>query len=298
MLIIGECMLELRTDNNNCLVKSFAGDTYNTAVYAKRYFPEATIQYLSSVGKDGFSEEMLNVWKSEGIDSDFVKTSQDKPIGIYSITTDDEGERSFSYWRDGSAATQLMQLVDVKQLSESAFDFVYLSGITLAIFSDEDKQKLMSLIDLLKSKGAKIVFDPNYRPRMWNSKEHAIHWLEEIYSRSDLVLPGLEDHSDLLNQNDRESVISYMKKFNVNEQVIKCGKDGVYAYDEENKEYHLPFTPAAKQIDSTAAGDSFAGTYLAARLKGEGIQEALVSAARVASIVVQHHGAIVDKKHF
>lgn len=298
MLIIGECMLELRTDNNNCLVKSFAGDTYNTAVYAKRYFPEANIQYLSSVGKDGFSEEMLKVWKSEGIDSDFVKISQDKPIGIYSITTDDEGERSFSYWRDGSAATQLMQLVDVKQLTESSFDFVYLSGITLAIFSDEDKHKLMSLIDLLKSKGAKIVFDPNYRPRMWNSKEHAIHWLEEIYSRSDLVLPGLEDHSDLLDQNDRESVISYMKKFNVNEQVIKCGKDGVYAYDEANKEYHLPFTPAAKQIDSTAAGDSFAGTYLAARLKGEGIQDALVSAARVASIVVQHHGAIVDKKHF
>ncbi|WP_286133300.1 sugar kinase [Colwellia sp. UCD-KL20] len=298
MLIIGECMLELRTDNNNCLVKSFAGDTYNTAVYAKRYFPEANIQYLSSVGKDGFSEEMLKVWKSEGIDSDFVKISEDKPIGIYSITTDDEGERSFSYWRDGSAATQLMQLVDVKQLTESSFDFVYLSGITLAIFSDEDKKKLMSLIDLLKSKGAKIVFDPNYRPRMWNSKEHAIHWLEEIYSRSDLVLPGLEDHSDLLDQNDRESVISYMKKFNVNEQVIKCGKDGVYAYDEANKEYHLPFTPAAKQIDSTAAGDSFAGTYLAARLKGEGIQDALVSAARIASIVVQHHGAIVDKKHF
>lgn len=298
MLIIGECMLELRTDNNNCLVKSFAGDTYNTAVYAKRYFPEATIQYLSSVGKDGFSEEMLNVWKSEGIDSDFVKTSQDKPIGIYSITTDEEGERSFSYWREGSAATQLMQLVDVNQLTESSFDFVYLSGITLAIFSEEDKQKLMALIDQLKNKGAKIVFDPNYRPRMWDNKEHAIYWLEEIYSRSDLVLPGLEDHSDLLNQNDRESVLAYLKKFNVDEQVIKCGKDGVYAYDEVNKEYHLPFTPAAKQIDSTAAGDSFAGTYLAARLKGESIQQALVSAARVASIVVQHHGAIVDKKHF
>jgi len=298
MLIIGECMLELRTDKNNCLVKSYAGDTYNTSIYAKRYFPESNIQYLSCVGKDSFSEEMLSVWQSAGINADYVQTSPDKNIGIYSITTDDEGERSFSYWRDGSAATQLMQLLNVNSLVDATFDYIYISGLSFAIFNDEDKQKLIELIDLLRGNGAKIAFDPNYRARMWNNKEHAIYWLEEIYKRSDIVLPGLEDHSDLLDQHDLESVRNYMKKFNISEQVIKCGKEGVYAYDELNNSYHIPFTPAAKQIDSTAAGDSFAGTYLAARLKGEGIQQALVSADRVASIVVQHHGAIVNSKHF
>jgi 2-dehydro-3-deoxygluconokinase len=164
--------------------------------------------------------------------------------------------------------------------------------------NDEDKHKLLALIELLKNKGTKVVFDPNYRSKMWDNNKHAIIWLEKIYSCSDVILPGLEDHSDLLNQNDRESVLTYIKTFNIKEQVIKCGADGVYAYDELNNEYHLPFTAAKKQIDSTAAGDSFAGTYLAARLKGEGIQQALVSAAQVAAIVVQHHGAIVDKKYF
>jgi len=298
MLIIGECMLELRTDSNNCLVKSYAGDTYNSAVYAKRYFPEADIFYLTAVGKDSFSEEMLSVWRDEGVDPSHVQVSDTKQIGIYSISTDEHGERSFSYWRDGSAATQLMQLLDNDKLSENSFDLVYFSGISLAIYSDEDKQKLIDLISQLKGKGAKVAFDPNYRPRMWNDNAHAIHWLEKAYACSDIVLPGLEDHEDMLGQNSRDAVKSYISKFPVTEQVIKCGTEGVYTFDDKNTQFHLPFTPAKQQVDSTAAGDSFAGTYLAARLKGEDIQKAMENAAGVASIVVQHRGAIVDKKHF
>jgi 2-dehydro-3-deoxygluconokinase len=292
-------MLELRTDSDNRLVKSFAGDTYNSAVYAKRYAPEADVYYLSAVGQDSFSTEMLDVWTNEGVDPKYTQVSDTKQIGIYSITTDDEGERSFSYWRDGSAATQLMQMLDVEKLAQDKFDMVYFSGISLAIYSDENKQKLIDLVQLLKSKGAKVAFDPNYRPRMWNGNEHATKWLEKAYSCSDIVLPGLEDHEDLLGQNTRDMVHNYISShFSVTEQVIKCGKEGVYTYDENNNQFHLPFTPAKKQIDSTAAGDSFAGTYLAARLKGESIQQAMQSAASVASIVVQHPGAIVDKKHF
>lgn len=299
ILIIGECMLELRTDSDNCLVKSFAGDTYNTAVYAKRYFPEADMFYLTAVGKDPFSAEMLDVWRSEGVNPLYVETSETKQIGIYSISTDDEGERSFSYWRKESAATELMQILDFDKLAENNFDMVYFSGISLAIYSDEDKQKLIDLVQLLKSKGSKIAFDPNYRPKMWKDNTHAVEWLEKAYSCSDIVLPGLEDHEDLLGQNTRDAVRNYISsEFSVGEQVIKCGKDGVYTFDENDNSYHLPFTPAKKQVDSTSAGDSFAGTYLAARLKGESIQDAMQNAANVASIVVQHPGAIIDKKHF
>lgn len=298
MLIIGECMLELRTDSDNRLVKSYAGDTYNSAVYAKRYFPEADIFYLTAVGKDSFSDEMLNVWAEEGVNSSYVQTSETKQIGIYSISTDEHGERSFSYWREGSAATELMQILDTNKLAKDKFDLVYFSGITLAVYSDEDKQKLIDFIQLLRSNGAKVAFDPNYRPRMWNGNEHAIEWLEKAYACSDIVLPGLEDHEDLLGQNTRDAVQGYVGNFSVTEQVIKCGAEGVYTYDGDNNEFHLPFTPAKQQIDSTAAGDSFAGTYLAARLKGEDIQSAMAAAAGVASIVVQHRGAIVDKKHF
>jgi len=58
---------------------------------------------------------------------------------------------------------------------------------------------------------------------------------------------------------------------------------------------HVPITPENNPIDTTGAGDSFAGTYLAARLKGATMRNALQSAAKVAGFVVLHRGAIVDE---
>ncbi|WP_084627895.1 PfkB family carbohydrate kinase [Elstera litoralis] len=48
-------------------------------------------------------------------------------------------------------------------------------------------------------------------------------------------------------------------------------------------------------VDTTAAGDSFAAGYLAARLGGASVHAAALAAHRLASIVIQHPGAIIPK---
>ncbi len=89
-----------------------------------------------------------------------------------------------------------------------------------------------------------------------------------------------------------------LQGFGVRESVVKCGDQGVCCYGGNDFFTHLPFTPAENQLDSTAAGDSFAGTYLASRMVGQRRAESLSNAAKVASFVVQHKGAIVDKTLF
>lgn len=296
MLVIGECMMELRNQSANSLVKSFAGDTYNAAVYAKRYAPSTEVKYLSAVGEDFFSYEMIAAWQSEGLSTEFVARSPISPLGVYAISTDQHGERSFTYWRKGSAASQMMSLIDQPGIIAQAddIDVVYFSGISLAILSEEDKGKLLDFIKQLKAQGVKVAFDPNYRPKMWLSTEHAIDWANQAYAISDIVFPGLEDHQDMFGHQTKEAIVDYFAQFNASEIIVKCGKDGVYAYGTEG-ESHLPFTPAPKQIDSTAAGDSFAGTYLGARSLGKSVAESVAAAADVARIVVQHPGAIIDK---
>lgn len=295
MLVIGECMMELRNQSATSLVKSFAGDTYNTAVYAKRYAPTTKVSYLSAVGEDIFSQEMIAAWESEGLSSEFTAKSPVLPLGVYAINTDDSGERSFTYWRKNSAASQMMSLIDKEQILTHANDIeiVYFSGISLAILSDEDKAALILFIETLRVNGAKVAFDPNYRPKMWNSKAHAIEWAEKAYSISDIVFPGLEDHQDMFDQQTKEEIVAYFAQFSASEIIIKCGSAGVYGVGSEG-ESHLPFTPAPKQVDSTAAGDSFAGTYLGARSVGESIADSVIAAARVARLVVQHPGAIIE----
>ncbi|MCI2283962.1 sugar kinase [Colwellia sp. MSW7] len=273
----------------------FFGDTYNALVYAKRNSPDLDALFFTGIGNDDISKTMVSQWRKEGICSSFTLMSDKHTIGIYAISTDDKGERSFSYWRKNSAATQMMVMKPVKTLIETcpAVDCVFFSGISFAILSDLDKALLIEFIQGLSDKGIKIAFDPNYRSAMWQSKEHAIHWLEKAYSVSDIILPGEEDHQALFNHNGHSEIAQYCQRFNVQEIVIKCGEKGTFVYFENEFVVHLPFEPAPIQVDSTAAGDSFAGTYLSQRITNNDIALSLNQAAKVAGLVVQHRGAIM-----
>lgn len=300
LLAIGECMVELSVNSQNSLQHSFAGDTYNSLVYAKRWQPEIDCFFLSGIGQDMFSSMMTKHWQKHGIHSQFTLSSPEHNVGIYAIKNDPNGERQFDYWRKNSAATQLMSLIEQSD-SESTwphFDLVYFSGISLGILAEDDKSRFIDLIKRLRSKGSKIAFDPNYRPKMWSGKVHAIKWLEAAYGVSDIVLPGTEDHHDLLGHTGVEEIVSYCTKHQVSELVIKAGKQGVFAFENAQAVCHVPFTPAKVQRDTTAAGDSFAGVYLACRMANKDVQSAIEQASGAAGLVVQHQGAIVEHSIF
>ncbi|MEH6711593.1 MAG: sugar kinase [Paraglaciecola polaris] len=300
LLAIGECMLELSLNEHAGLSHSFAGDTYNSLVYAKRWEDSLDCYFLTGVGQDAFSTLMTEHWLQQGINSQLALTSTDNNVGIYAIQNDPSGERHFDYWRKDSAATQLMQLIEKNdcQANWPHFDLVYFSGITLAILPEADKSGFIKMITRLKANGSKIAFDPNYRPKMWRNKQHASQWLEAAYHVSDIVLPGTEDHLDLLGHQSVDEIVDFCNQHNVTELVIKAGKEGVFSFVDGQANCMVPFVPAKCQRDTTAAGDSFAGVYLACRIRGEQIKSAIEQASSAAGLVVQHQGAIVEHDIF
>lgn len=293
-------MLELRTATDTTFHRGYAGDTYNSAIYAKRWNSALNVAFCSALGTDSISHDMMQVWKSHDIDCSLLLTSPNRLPGIYSISIDDHGERSFDYWRDQSAATQLIPLLN--QAGSGSFigdhDVIYVSGISFAILDDDGKQGLLDLLSERRSNGAKIAYDPNYRARMWRSTEHAKAWNDKVYEISDIAFPGLEDHSALYQHENHQQIRQHLNDLGVSEIVIKCDADGVYAYQENTLVTHQPFVAAPQQIDSTAAGDSFAGTYLAARLNDAKPEQAIIAAMAIAGLVVQHKGAIMPLDDF
>ncbi|EWH08640.1 PfkB domain-containing protein [Catenovulum agarivorans DS-2] len=296
LLVVGEGMVEFKQSENGQLMQKFAGDTLNAGIYAKRWSPNTQVGYFSALGSDMFSDKMREYLASENISADAVYQTDSANIGIYAIQTDEHGERSFTYWRKDSAATQMVDLLLAAGGADQlpAADIIFFSGISLAILSDENKGRLLDILAQAKANGSKIAFDPNYRPRMWRDQSHAIEWIEKAYKLSDIALPGLDEHQDLFEQQTVEAVKNYMLQLGVSEFVIKAGKQGVYGYTAEHSACHVPFNPAPKQLDSTAAGDSFAGTYLVSRVNGQSVLSAIENADKVAREVVQHPGAIMD----
>ena len=297
ILFVGECMMEIRKGPGASIEHSFAGDTYNSAVYAKRWNPDHRIAFFSALGDDPISEMMLISWKSEGIDSALVCKSNHRVPGIYAISTDSQGERKFFYWRKNSAATEMLELLEQQGGAASIPDFncVYFSGISLGILSDDDKERLLNLMRELRRRGASVAFDPNYRESLWLNEKHARAWILRAYQCCDLAFPGLDEHKLLFAHQTASELGQFLNGLGVKEIVVKSGLDGVYVFSHNQLLYHKPFQAAPTQVDATAAGDSFAGTYLAERITGRTVNDAVDAASGVAKMVVQHSGAIVGR---
>ncbi len=299
---IGECMVELRNAEGNSYTQRFSGDTLNTAVYLSRltHDMDVSVHYVSAVGTDALSNRMLAFIQEEGVCCDAVVRIQKKMPGLYIVNTDNNGERSFSYWRNDSAAKFMFQFCDKWSHFESLVEssIIYLSGITLAIFSEPDKEILISLIQRLSAAGCTICFDDNYRMNLWDDQEQARCWYVQLLKICDIAFLSFDDEMALWDIQNLDDVFAQAEKFNITEVVVKQG-DGVCHIQKAQHHYTVGAHRVEKEkvIDTTAAGDSFNAGYLAKRLAGEGSPVVCANAGHtLASHVIQHRGAIIAKE--
>ncbi|WP_165744921.1 sugar kinase [Pseudoalteromonas sp. Z9A6] len=295
---IGECMVELRAMSAATLHQSFAGDVYNSAVYLKRCFPQVTTSVVTALGQDNLSKKMLERFESEQINTQLVFAHDTKVPGMYYIETDEHGERSFIYWRNDSAAKKVVDFLDADALEQlSQGDMFFFSGISLAIIEESAREDFWKVVKQLKDAGVKIVFDPNYRARLWNSVEETKEQYHLAFTFADITLPGVEDLTTLYDVHSVEAVVEYLNPYQIEEIVVKNGPESVVTKEGDTLQSHT-IIPVTNVVDTTSAGDAFNGVYLGARLSDKPISSAVQLAAKAASAVIQQPGAIAPKDIF
>ncbi|KAB0678827.1 sugar kinase [Aureimonas leprariae] len=285
---IGECMVELRERPDGTLTRGFGGDTLNTAVYLARL--GIPVDYVTALGDDAWSDEMLAAWGAEGVSTGFVQRLPSRLPGLYIIQTDAKGERRFSYWRDSAAARRLFDHIEPDALDP--FDLVYVSGITLSIYDPPSREKLFAMLDRVQNRGGRVAFDTNFRPRGWPDKAVAAELYTRMFRSADIVLASVEDLTLLHGEVGEAELLRHAVG---KEIVLKLDQPACRVLHEET-EAMVEAAPVSNVVDTTAAGDSFAAAYLASRLRGVPPKEAARAGHDLAGIVVGHPGAIVPRE--
>jgi len=295
VICVGEVMVELARGADNRYGLSFGGDTFNTAVYLARAGIAAA--YATALGDDPYSDRLMSLAAAENVNGDLIMRVPGRMPGLYLIETDDKGERKFYYWRDTSPARELFELPDWARIAEALLSarLVYFSGVTLSLYSNTGLGRFLAALELARKQGVIVAFDGNFRPRGWKGDLARTRTVfTEALKRVDIALPTFEDEAMLWGDANPEATVARLQAFGIGEIVVKNGSESALVADKSGREY-VPVPQVVDPVDTTAAGDSFNGGYLAARLKGEAPVAAAQAAHTLAAEKIRHRGAIMPR---
>lgn len=263
----------------NRFMKQIGGAESNFAIGIVRLGHKAG--WISKLGNDEFGKYIVSFIRGEGVDTSRVKFDSEAPTGVYFKERREWGESKVYYYRKGSAASRLTPMdLDFEYIGSAKY--LHITGITPAL-SESCYQTTKEAIKIAKSKGVKIILDPNIRLKLW-SKERAREVILELASKADIILPGVGEGEILVGENEPERIAEKFLELGIGIVVVKLGKQGAYYATASENEYVAGFH-VERAVDTIGAGDGFAAGFVAGLLKGYSLEKAVRLANAVGAIV-------------
>ena len=223
----------------------FAGAESNFAIGLARLGVPVT--WISRLGADRLGVLIEEALRGEGVDVRWVRVMREAPTGLF-YKWRSGGRTSVAYHRRGSAASRL-QPADVPDEALEGAELVHLTGITLAL-GDGPRALVLDVARRAKAAGAVVVFDPNYRPALWESPEAAARAMEPVLEHVDWYLCGA-DEAPLVD---------------VPRAVVRTAGSAVVIRGGERIE--VPPSRRETVVDEVGAGDAFAAGFAYGLLQG------------------------------
>ena len=142
----------------------------------------------------------------------------------------------------------------------------------------------------LAARGVAIAFDPNYRPRLWPSRETALAAVEAVVPYCRRISASAPDVEALCEQPLGAVAADWARQ---GVQVVARAEDRTVEICADGAVLSLPAPPSVAALDTTGAGDSFNAGYLAGWLTGKTPEQAVAMGRAISAQVVQHLGAII-----
>ena len=290
VMTFGECMAVLyppdpvQIDDAPLLKWDIGGAEANCAIALARL--GISVRWHSRVGNDPFGRKMISILAGEGVDTSAVAIDATKPTGVFFREWLPDGMRRVFYYRAGSAAAN-MGPEDLKPEHFVDVKAVHMTGITPAL-SERAAATCMWAIELAKAAGCMITFDPNFRPRLWSAEQARVAMIP-MAQASDIILMGHEDAAAMFGEGDDEHYLQSAVALGIKTVVLKRAERGALAIH-DGERFEATVVKAERVIDPVGAGDGFDAGFIAGRLRGKSIPEALHLGAIVGAGSVAHLG--------
>ena len=288
IVCLGEPMIEFtRIDDPQgqpLYLQGFGGDTSNCAIAAARQ--GAKVGYITALGADRFGDMYMDLWRAEGIDVSGVSRDPEAPTAAYFIQPVAEG-RDFTYYRKGSAASRMTpDALPVEAIRRAKY--LQVSAISQAI-SDSARDTVSRAIDVAREAGVKVAYDFNLRLNLWDL-ERARAVIHETASRADILLPSLDEARLLSALEDPDAIMDFYRAMGPEIVALKCGEAGLIIGRAGTRRAIPP--PEVDVVDTSGAGDTFVGSFLARLAAGEDLLAAARHGVFAASVSTTGFGAV------
>jgi ribokinase len=285
IVVIGSCNTDMviKTDRLPTPGETVLGGTFlmnaggkgaNQAVTAARQGGQVT--FISKTGNDVFGKQSVELYNAEGINTDFIFSDPKNPSGVALITVDSHGENCIVV---ASGANGSLSKADIESAREEIgrASFV-LMQLEIPIETVE------YAAEVARDKGVSVILNPAPARNLSEKLLKCLYVITPNEHEAEM-LSGIKV-TDWASAKKAADIISAKGVSNV---VITMGAQG--AFVKEADQYFTVEATRVIAIDTTAAGDSFSGSFCVGLAEGKTIKEAVQVATRVAAITVTRMGA-------
>lgn len=256
------------------------GKGANQAVACARLSADnVKVAMVACLGDDAFGAELRAALLKDGIDDSHVTTIAGTASGIASILVDDNGQNSIVLASGANAELSPAHIDAARGLIEQARIVV--------LQLESPLPTVIHAIRLAHALGKTVVLNPAPAQALPAELLGQIDYLvpNEIEAAMLAGMPA----SGIDNDEQIAAVINKLRAAGSTNVLVTLGDKGVYAALESGSE-HVD-AQAVKAVDTTAAGDTFIGGFVAALAEGRSEAEAIALGQRAAAISVARVGA-------
>lgn len=252
--------------------------------------------FIGKVGNDSFGNMLIDVVKEQGINTDNILLDDEVHTTLAFVHTKEDGDRSFSFYRNPGADMMLRKSEINEKLFESTKVFHF--G-TLSMTDDNIAETTKYAVKKAKEIGLIISFDPNLRPPLWKNLEIAKEQMWYGISQCDILKISDDEITFLTGEeNITKGVEKILQKYQPALVCATQGKNGSTAYYNGKSIFCEAFL-RKDTVETTGAGDTFMACVLNTVLErglnlltNDDISDMLRFASAASSIITTKKGAL------